>query len=153
MSAIHEHPPQGELDAAKWLKAAVHFEDVFGGAGDVSGSDPNDPDFDRRVFIEAVLSAQLRGERPVSTPEEMFPYLIKLTTWLFYSTTNNPRHPGLDPIGDEAIEHDRQVLERVLPGLTEPRRVTAAGGIEPWDVGDPWFELEDGEVPARPPPR
>lgn len=132
--SIHEDSPQAELDARRWLKAAIHFEGPFGGAGDI---DSSDPDYDRRIYLEAVLGAQLRGERPVSTPDEMFPYLVKLATWLFYGAV------GAGPAPDEELERETQVIEHVLPGPPERREVTSCLeglSVEAWDVGDEWFD-------------
>ena len=71
---------QAEIDAGKWLHAAVNFSDVLGGEGDTCG----DAAVDEPLYLNALIEFQL-GEPPASTPTEMFPHLLRSATSLFFN--------------------------------------------------------------------
>ena len=97
---------QAEIDAGKWLRAAVKFSDVLGGEGDTCG----DAAVHEPLYLTALIEFQL-GEPPASTPTEMFPHLLRLATSLFFNAID------ADPScqNERAEERGQQVLDRVLP--------------------------------------
>jgi hypothetical protein len=130
---------QAEIDAGKWLRAAVNFSDVWGGEGDTSGTwavaEP--------LYLKALIEFQL-GEGPPSTPVEMFPQLLRYAVSLFFEAIDSDPH--LEPTSHEAEERGQQVLDRVLPPPPERRQHRWSNedrwpgeGIE----GPPWATTEE----------
>ena len=76
---------QAEVDAGKWIRAAVNFFDVWGGEGDM----PCDRAAYEQLFLSEVIDKQLDGHPPASTPDEMFPYLIELAAGALFLNAIN----------------------------------------------------------------
>jgi hypothetical protein len=135
---------QAEIDAGRWLRAAVHFEDTWGGAGETTGTDA----VDEPLYLKALIEFQL-DEVPASTPAEMFPHLLGHAVSLFYRALESGRAYVKGEHEEDlevSLERGRRVLDGVLPPPPERREVRdfvedrlPGEGIE----GPPWATKED----------
>lgn len=130
---------QAEIDAGKWLRAAVNFSDVWGGEGDTSDTRA----VAEQLYLKALIEFQL-GEVPPSTPVEMFPQLLCYAVSLFFRAIE--ADPFLDLTSDLAEERGQQALDEVLPPPPERRQHRwfnedrwPGEGIE----GPPWATKEE----------
>ncbi len=69
--------PQVEIDAAKWIRAAIRYELAYG--DDIFFDSDDDS---KRRFLDELIGTQFDGKSPASSSDAMFPWHMQLTVCL-----------------------------------------------------------------------